>query len=399
MSYEEKIKLQNKLRAKKYYDNHKQLISERRKASRNNQPVVEKVVEVPMITKNEKQIIKELQTGLNTLNQEIKNIKKQKENKTKVDEIQQEKNYTYNLKECIDIINAKIDNENSKKNYISNIKTIYDILRKDSEDVNNINLFTKLKNFKNVVHRLYTVQQSKKNEKYSTNSIKGFIQTILKVKDLYDMPLSDNAKEFYKQEFEKIKLSSNIETEKKLTTETVMDFNEYLDKIKNYYGVDSKPYLIVTFYKIAGFRDDISFYVVNKTPKIIDKNINYLVVPENANKRMSILLNQYKTVNKYGQKVIDIKKEDSKLIRNYINKNKIEYNSYLFKGPQSQTIANFNKPLGLKIGINKIRKMIVSTALENDDNVYDVNERIKLAQKMNHNPATSTKTYKHTIQK
>lgn len=394
-----KIKEQNKLRSKKYYDKNKALIAERRKAQReSNTKVIKEIVEVPMINKDEKQQIKQLQHDVKTLNSQLITIKTNNVNKIRLDTLQDKKEYKYNLDEAIDMINLNVENENSRKNYVNSIKTIYDILRKDGKNINNINIKTKLKQFKQVVYRLNTVLQAKKNEHYSINSKKSFIQTILKLITLYDgLELSKAAIDHYKNEFEKLKLSSNFETEKKLEEE-VMNFNDYLKLIKKEYGEDSKEYLIINFYKISGFRDDISFFIVSSPPKIINEDINYLVVPTTKSKNLHIILNQYKTVKKYGPKLININKDDSKLIRNYINNNDIENNSYLFNSKsQSSFIIKMNKKIGLNISINKLRHMIVSTTLNDNEKVQDVEERLKLAGKMNHSTATSTKTYKNKL--
>lgn len=393
-----KLKQQARERSKKYYLSHKKAISEKRKATANKDKVIEKVVEVevPIINQTEKEIIKQLQHDVKVINAKLQNM----ENNTKSDEIQQTKNYKFDLNETLELLNEHIENENSRRMYIHNIKTVFDIIRTGKDDVNTITLQSKLKNAKNVIYRLKTVEQSKKAEPYSTNSIKGFLQVILKLIDIYGkgLHLSVAAKKLYKDEFEKFKLQSNIESENKLTTETVMNFNDYLETIKEKYGEESKEYLIINFYKIAGFRDDISFFVVKEKPKVMDDKINYLIVPKLKTKNTQILLNQYKTVKKYGSKIIDVGKDDSKLIRNYIDNNEIEYNSYLFKTQSlSKTISNLNKKIGLNITINTIRHMLVSTALMDDDKVKDLNARLALSNTMNHSIATSTRTYKNNV--
>jgi hypothetical protein len=74
------------------------------------------------------------------------------------------------------------------------------------------------------------------------------------------------------------------------------------------------------------------------------------------------------------------------LIRAYITKNKLKIDNFLL-GPNKLTgfISKFNKELGLPVSINTYREMLVSPVID----TMTSQERVTLAKKMGHSPATS----------
>ena len=123
---------------------------------------------------------------------------------------------------------------------------------------------------------------------------------------------------------------------------------------------------------------------------------NYLVVPKLKSKNLSILLNAYKTVKKYGKETININKEYSKLIRNYIETYNKQYNDFLFNATSlSKYVSTFNKKLGLNYTINTIRKMKVSTGLLEADG--DASKILEIAKQAHHHPNTGKNVYKHKL--
>ena len=75
-----------------------------------------------------------------------------------------------------------------------------------------------------------------------------------------------------------------------------------------------------------------------------------------------VLLNDYKTIEKYGQKKLKMPQILSNQIRKYMVDKKLRYNDYLFgESKLSSFISNFNKKLlqhgyvlGFKITINTL---------------------------------------------
>jgi hypothetical protein len=172
-----------------------------------------------------------------------------------------------------------------------------------------------------------------------------------------------------------------------------MDFNEYLAKVKSHFGDVSKEFIIASLYNLSGFRDDLILKIIAVKPK--DDKENYIIIPKDKKRNLSIELNNYKTSGKYGHDSIPIPKDLSKLIRQYIDDANLEYDDYLFGSKSlSGFIKKFNEKMGLNISINKLRQMRVSNVLNNNPTVE---QRVKLSKEMKHKALTSEKYQRKTI--
>jgi len=388
------IREQNRIRARRYYDKHRELISQRRKAKRNDEepPKKETIVEEPY----SRSLINKLNEQIAIIEQEINDLKTKSftsetiNNNTKT--ILPE-TLTYSLEEAKQVINDNIENIQSRKTYINNTKNLFDILGTD-------NILKSLKNSKNVIYKIKTIGMIKDPSKtYGVNSLKQIFQFIVKLITLYNMPLSNNAIEAYKNEFEKLKIESVKQQEEKQNQLELLNYDEYMKKVEDHFGKDSREYLTIAMYKVNTFRDDLGeLLIVDKEYKRMNEKQNYLIVPELKSKNLSILLNAYKTVKKYGKETININKEYSKLIRNYIETNNLQYNDFLFNAKSlSRYISTFNKKLGLKYTINTLRKMKVSTGLIEADG--DASKILQIAKQAHHHPNTSKNVYNHKLTK
>ena len=175
-----------------------------------------------------------------------------------------------------------------------------------------------------------------------------------------------------------------------------MDYDVYEQRVKVFFGEGSKESLIVSLYKLSGFRDDLALQIVDKIPKETDKN--FVVVPSSKTINLKIILNDYKTDKKYQQDIIPVPKEMSKEIRKYIDNHDLEYDDYLLgKSKLSGFIKKFNEKMKLpvKVTINKLRQMRVSKKLQNNPSAE---ERVTLSKEMKHSTGTSKK-YKRKIMK
>ena len=106
------------------------------------------------------------------------------------------------------------------------------------------------------------------------------------------MPLSENAMKQYKDEFDIYKIMSSNQTEKKKDELELLSFEDYIQKVKDKFGVDSREYLTVSLYKISTFRDDLgSLSIIYKKPIVPSDELNYIIVPNNKSKNLTILLN------------------------------------------------------------------------------------------------------------
>lgn len=254
--------------------------------------------------------------------------------------------------------------------------------------------------FTDVIQKIESAVHGKENKPYATNSKKGYYQAILTqadqvkfTKDGKKIVLSSNARKAYTDKFNEDKLRSALEGKAKRETEEVMDFDEYLEKIENFYGKDSKETLIASLYKFHLFRDNLVLKIIPK--QIKDESQNYIIVPELKTSNITIINNDYKTNKRYGQKIIPIPQVLSKHIRKYMAAKQLTYDDYLFGALKlTKFITAFNKKVGLHIGVNKFRKMRVSPTLNNPN--VTVKERVKLANEGGHS-ALTTMQYQHPV--
>jgi len=366
-----KIKEQNTIRAKRHYDLNKQKIADRRKIARNkckellnalgientNEPVSEMVMveeikdaiqeQIPLVPIKSKKAKKATIITLTTLTQEEKKIN-------------------------------KFNNDQ--------LKTLSVILNCSDWD-------KCFKISKNVIYKIESAFQIKRpTTLYSINSKKSFYQAILTTITNKKIKVSENALKEYNDKLIEYKLKSHLESEEKKKTKVNIDFNEYVKKVIDFYGKDSKQALIIALYELHVFRDDLVLQIIPKQIKDISKN--YLIVPEKKTNNLTLILNTYKTDKKYGQELIPIPRILSKDLRKYINTNDLKYNDYLFgKTKLTKYIRTFNEKLGLKISINNLRQMKASKVLNNNPTIE---ERLILAKEMKHMPITSEK-YKTLI--
>ena len=345
-----KIRDQSKARSQRYYEANKEKIAARRKAAR-----------------------QECKDCLEANNQVVVPTKKEK--------VQAE-----TLKDVVDYLKS----ENIQSIYINNTKQLADIL-----DITNFQ--TAFKPFRNVIYKIETATLKNDSSKlYSINSKKSLYQTILKLKDLLDIPMSKPSFEAYKDKFEEYKIESSEQSKQKAETEEVADFNQYLDDVKTEYGEISRPYIIASLYKLSGFRDDLQLKIIEKETKQTEKEntINYIIIPLSNKVNCTIILNKYKTSKKYERDDIIIPQPLSKLIRKYMKNEDLDYNEYLF-GNRSlvKDIKNFNKNIGYDITINTLRKMKVSGS-----DVKTSKEKVQLAKDMHH-AAKTTGIYKRNVKK
>jgi hypothetical protein len=163
--------------------------------------------------------------------------------------------------------------------------------------------------------------------------------------------------------------------------EVVLTFPEYLEKVKNYFGINSTMYLLASMYSEVACRDNLALVILNKKPTELKEN--YLILNENQHE---VILTKFKTEKKYETITVVLSEELTELIDKYIKTNKLNETDYLF-GNQllSPYIRYNNKLLGLDIGINALRRMKVSEVINNKS--IPVSEQFKLARQMGHSPA------------
>ena len=131
-------------------------------------------------------------------------------------------------------------------------------------------------------------------------------------------------------------------------------------------------------------RDD---FILKIVPSIEETNEeeNFIIVPI----PLTIIINNYKTSNKYGEIKVKLSTSLSNLIRDYMSKEKLGNNDYLFGNKNlSNFVSNMNKKIGIKGGINEYRKMSVTDLINSKPTAQ---QRQKLAEIMKHAPLTQSK--------
>ena len=81
--------------------------------------------------------------------------------------------------------------------------------------------------------------------------------------------------------FDEYKYISNENTQKKQQEETVMSFSDYIDKVKETFGVNSKMFLLANLYKEIPIRDDFILKIVDTIKKAetdAEEDVNYIVI-------------------------------------------------------------------------------------------------------------------------
>ena len=165
--------------------------------------------------------------------------------------------------------------------------------------------------------------------------------------------------------------------------ESVISFPEYLRKIKEKFGDNSKQYLLAKMYETACVRDDYGgMVIVESLTEANDNEINYLVI--NSSNDAYFIFHQFKTSRKYGTVEVELPDELIILLKNFIAKNKLT--NLLFKpNGLSEYVSSMNKKVGVMGGGSRaLRHIMISTILANE-NVSDL-ERIELSTIMGHSP-------------
>jgi len=267
------------------------------------------------------------------------------------------------------------------KQYGSQIKTLFQILDDTTQ-------------FKKTIQNAQTVIDAIKNSKkkdgtaYSKNSQKAYMQALLKLITQLNIPIDEVNAAKYLFQFNVYRLDSSDVTAHKKATEKFMKFVNYLKLVEDHFGADSKEYLMAKMYDEFTLRDDYCLKIVHTLAETKSELQNFLVLPESEAEPLTLQINQYKTVKKYGKITEKLSDGLSQIIRAYITKHKIAYGSNLFgKSKTNSTfVSDFNKKMGLTgYSITKYRNMKSSEIPLVGSN----DERVKISEKMKHSPVMS----------
>lgn len=296
----------------------------------------------------------------------------------------------YTEDELINLINTddEIKAEDTKKYHTANIRRFFNTA--ECEDLSCLK-----KDYKLAFNRVETATNRFTGEPYLPQTIQHTLKTILLIFNRYAPNfVSSKIKEYLQNKINQYTLQTIDYNDNKRETDIYPTFNDYIKKVKNKYGTDSKEYLVAKLYSEFSIRDDYGDAPILYAP-ISSKEINYFVLKKNY---VYFILNVYKTSNRYSSVKYTFSHNVSNLIKKYINNNNINtggsmfdgklIGKFLFDGNLSPFVSNMNKELGYTNlgGINIFRHIRIS---ELDGDNYE--EKAKLLNEMGHSALTQPK--------
>jgi len=382
LSKHEKRKAQNRANSKRYYAKTAPEILAKRKQERMIKKVelnnIKNKLKKPVPTNFDCNELNEF-CGNNNNNDDFNddfNIPSNFEN-----EIVENENYeNYKVEDIEKLIknDTSISSETTRKSYMSSIRRAFSI--------------TKCEKFKNCLNNYnQMIKYLENNKKFKINTIKLTIQSLLFVFDKYNVlnklfnnKKAQTIKKAFVKVFDKFKDKSNTELKNTQNTIEYPTWDEYLNKVNDMFGNKSKEYLIALLYSQFSVRDDYKNLKIIKIIKDDNKKDNFIVITD---KKMLIIINKFKTQNKYKRLEFKVTGVLKTLIYEW-TKNK-NYGDTLFgKSSLSSFVSNLNKKLGYENlgGINAYRHIAVSELYKNEDLTFD--EKYKKANQMGHNLLT-----------
>jgi hypothetical protein len=308
-----------------------------------------------------------------------------KEDLGKKHKIDFNKSKSISYEETINALNTLDISDGSRLKYKNDIKRLLTLT-----DCSNI--ITCFKDYKKLIE-VINLSKKPNNEPYSVNTKKGLYQMILFLTDNLHIPISSKIKQQYNKQFEIYKISSSDHTKEKQENVLIPSFDDYLKFIKDKFGENSKEYVLSKLYSEITLRDDYKLKIISSSKEATDEKENYIIVPKSS--ALTLIINHYKTSNKYGQIKVKISLPLSKIIRNYIKREKLVFGDYLFGNkPLTSFVSKFNKQIGINGGISLYRQMSISDLLHTNPNAE---ERQKLAEIMKHAPLTQLKYLHNNI--
>ena len=231
--------------------------------------------------------------------------------------------------------------------------------------------------------------------KYAIRSVLAYFNCILYLLDQYpDIKITKENKRLYKDQSDILKYVADEQSDEKkqklAESGALPSYDEYLNKVIETYGDEGREYLITELYKEIKARDDLVMKIVKTKAEAVDDD-NYLIITEKPN--AEVVINSFKTKQKYGDFEVKLTPELTSLIRDYIKKKKIKYNEYLFNTKSlSVVVGRMNKKLNIVgFGATNLFRKMLETDLENSGPTPE--QRLKLANELKHSMATAKKSY------
>ena len=280
------------------------------------------------------------------------------------------------------MINSLPDETDGTKSFrIKNMKSIITILKPTTYK----EFLKQLRTRPNNTIKQIKSFQYKPNKNYATNTLMALFKTILYFFNKFNLKIKQTNKEKYEDQVQLADAVSLIELKEK-NISTIPSFEEYLAKVILIYGMGSREYLIAKLYEQVKCRDDLYLIVTDESVNL-DKLTNYLVVGE----IYKIVLNQYKTIDKYGVVDCELNTELTNLIEHYMENHNIEIGNNLFNtNSLSKVVSRMNNKMGF-VGhgsINLFRKMLAT-----DASSLPIEKQLKVAKEMCHSLKVTNSNY------
>jgi len=303
---------------------------------------------------------------------------------TEINESKKEMNsnptYTYDY--ICNELEERDMNKRSREKYLDDLKRF--IILTDCED----NVIACINDYKKTIPIIHNAVKPD-GTPYSLNTKKSLFQMILFIIDNLKLPIKELVKGYYVNQFEIMKLNSIDENIVDQDT-IIISFTDYLKKIKEHFGEESKEYILSLLYYEATLRDDFILKIVPSIKDTKNDNENFIIIPPKDN--LTLIINHYKTRNLYGVIKIRLSIGLSRMIRKYIEVENLSINDYLFGNKNlSSFVQKMNKEIDVKGGLILYRKMKISEMYKKYDGNPSAEERIKLANLMLHSPIVQTR--------
>ena len=273
------------------------------------------------------------------------------------------------------INSLELESNGNKKFRIQNFKAIIYILKPiDYTDL----IFQLTKQPKKVIHLLKGFEL-KPNITYSINTLITFYKAILFFLDKFSINIKPEKKVKYEDAIQIGDVVSAQELQVKNNSASIPTFEEYLNKVIDKFGIASREYLIAKMYHEVSCRNDLQL-ILRSDPINLKKDKNYLICNDFPN--AIVIINDYKTVDKYGKFNTELSTDLTTLIKSYILTNQIENGNLFFNAKNiSMIVSRINKSLGYEGwgAINLFRKIIASDAKD-----LPLKDQLKVSKKLKH---------------
>jgi hypothetical protein len=378
-------------RAKKYYDANKEKV-------KNN---------VQQRRANEKKMLDEIQTqtaiGIDTNNVPIAEPEPEPEVAPVVESLHMNANGTkrsYTLDECIAFIMADdLIADSSKNTNVSGIKRFFKVNK--CKSLTECLIPSKYKQ---------SLQRVEDSTGFSSSGNAGTYQVLSKLLNVkrynavpsFSKTHNETLLKFVNHKYDIWKAIVRDEQVQKSKDMIVPTFVEYLGKVRQKFGEESRQFLIAYLYSLVTLRDDFQDMKIIQYVKEGSVGLDNFILHKKDN--TTFYINSYKTEKRYGRYVrkLDLNKPAEKklhyLISKHFEREKLGYGKlFLGKSALSATVSKLHKKLGYKyknVGITLFRNMRVSQTLGGE--TLSVEERKKLSDEMHHSLSMQLKYQRPT---